>query len=267
MIKWLYYLIYYLKVKLFIIYFYFYPRPKPYTLTDKYNDFFLLKKEKFTKSLENPKKYNQNITDLYYNIDELNKYVNNNTDFENLWKTRILLTNTPNGNIYIYYDVYKMGFVYYSDNIMNNDLLNSAAIEYVIKFSCLDLYVNEKDIINYNNKHLKSLLKYHFDINDEKKSDLLNNKDVFHKKKHNKDTTNKKDKKDEKKSEQQYYYTNKFIYAGKFRSINILNRKIIYPTNFKSNFLSGLSTNDNRLSYSAFKKISSLKPLKKDNII
>tara|TARA_B100000900_G_C20444845_1_gene660580 strand:- start:477 stop:959 length:483 start_codon:yes stop_codon:yes gene_type:complete len=150
-----------------------------------------------------------------------------------------------------------MGFVYYSDNVMNNDLLNSAAIDYVVKFSCLDLYVNEKDIINYNNKHLKSLLKYHFDIDDKKKQELLNKKDVFLKKKHNKNTNNKdnKDNKDNKETEQKFYYTNKFIYAGKFRSINILNRKIIYPTNFKSNFLSGLSTNDNRLSYSEFKLI------------
>ena len=54
-------------------------------------------------------------------------------------------------------------------------------------------------------------------------------------------------------------YTNKFIYAGKFRSINILNREIIYPTNFKSNFLSGLSTNDNILSYSAFKQMNGSK--------
>jgi hypothetical protein len=262
MIKWVYYLIYYIKFNIFLIYFHFYPRPKQHTLTDTYNDFFLSNKEKLIKSLETPKKMNENITELFYDIDKLNKYVNENPDYEKIWKSRILITNTPNGNIYIYYDVYKMGFVYYSDNVMNNDLLNSAAINYVIKFSCLDLYVNEKDIINYNNKHLKSLLKYHFDIDDKKKQDLLNKNDVFLKKKHNKNT-NKKDENEkngkEIEKEQEFYYTNKFIYAGKFRSINILNREIIYPTNFKSNFLSGLSTNDNILSYSAFKQMNGSK--------
>jgi len=254
MIKWLYYLIYYLKVRIFIIYFYFFPRPKQYTLSDKYKDFFLLKKEKLIKSLENSKKMNTNIPDLFYNIDKLNKYVNDNNDFENLWKARILITNTPNGNIYIYYDVYKMAFIYYSDLIMNNDLLNSAAIEYVIKYLCLDLYVNEKDIENYNNKHLKALLKYHFDISDKKKDDILKKTDVFVKKKSNYNDKNDKNSKIDEKNEQKYYYNNKFIYAGKMHSVNILNRKILYPTNFKSSYLDGISTNNNRISYSEFKK-------------
>ncbi len=256
MIKYILFLINFIKFKLLLLYFSYFPKPKQYTLSDKYKDFYNQKKIKLDKSLEIPEKMNKNITDLFYDIDKLNKYVNDNPDFEKKWKSRILITNNPIGNIYIYYDVYKMAFVYHSDTIMNNDLLNAAAIEYVTKYLCLDLYVNEKDIGKYNNKHLLALFKYNFDITDKKKDDILK-KDVFVKKKQNKTEIKKNDDKknnDDKEKEKKFYYNNKFIYGGKIRGINILNRKIIYPTNFKSNYLDNLSTQENKMSYNDFKK-------------
>ena len=78
-------------------------------------------------------------------------------------------------------------------------------------------------------------------------------KDVFIKKKHNKTEIKKDDKKDDDKKDNKFYYNNKFIYGGKIRGINILDRKIIYPTNFKSNFLNNLSTQENKISYNDFK--------------
>jgi len=253
MIKYIFFLINFIKFKLLVLYFSYFPPPKQFTLSDKYKDFYNEKKIKLVKSLEFPDKMNVNITDLFYDIDKLNKYVTDNPNFEKIWKSRILITNNPIGNIYIYYDVYKMAFVYHSDTIMNNDLLNSAAIEYVTKYLCLDLYVNEKDIGNYKNKHLISLFKYNFDINDKKKDDILK-KDVFVKKKQNKTELKKNDdKKENDKKENKFYYHNKFIYAGKIRGINILNRDIIYPTNFKCNYLNTISTQDNKISYNEFK--------------
>ncbi len=142
MFKLIYYVLFYIKFHILRFYLYFFPCQKQYTLSDKYIDFFLLKKQKLVESLKNPPNMNTNITDLFYNINELNQYVNNNSNFEKIWKQRICMIYTPNGNIYMYYDIYKMAFVYYADLVMNNNLLNGAAIEYVIKYLCLDLYVN-----------------------------------------------------------------------------------------------------------------------------
>ena len=258
MFKFIYYLLFYIKFHIFTFYLYFFPRQKKYTVSDKYNDFFLLKKQKLLESLKNPIKMNTNISDLFYNINELNQYVNTNPNFEKIWKQRICMIYTPNGNIYMYYDIYKMAFVYYADLVMNNNLLNGAAIEYVRKYFCLDLYVNEADIGDYKNKFLNALLKYHFDIkdicpdNNDKKT--FKNNDVFLKKKtsnsnsNSNSNTNTPDKK--------LYYNNKFIYSGKIHSINILNKDIIYPTNFNSSYLDNISTStvNNRMSYSDYKQ-------------
>ena len=249
MFKLIYYLLFYIKFHILTFYLYFFPRQKKYTVSDKYNDFFLLKKQKLLESLKNPIKMNTN---------KLNQYVDTNPNFEKIWKQRICMIYTPNGNIYMYYDIYKMAFVYYADLVMNNNLLNGAAIEYVRKYFCLDLYVNEADIGDYKNKFLNALLKYHFDIkdicpdNNDKKT--LKNNDVFLKKKTSKSNSNSNSTSNT--PDKKLYYNNKFIYSGKIHSINILNKDIIYPTNFNSSYLNNISTStvNNRMSYSDYKK-------------
>merc|ERR1712065_21236 len=111
--------------------------------------------DKLLKALTNHDKFNTNLTDIFNNIDKLNNFVNNNKDYENLWKKRIIYATTPMGNIYLYYDVYKMSFVYYCDQIASSVVLNAVAIKYVLTYFCIDLYVNEKDIGIYfdNNNH------------------------------------------------------------------------------------------------------------------
>ena len=54
------------------------------------------------------------------------------------------------------------------------------------------------------------------------------------------------------------YFKNKFNYKGKISNYQLLNKEIIYPTNFKSPFLedSSLNSEINRISYKDFKKIS-----------
>jgi len=163
------------------------------------------------------------------------------------------------GNVYLYYDVYKMAFVYYCDQIASSVVLNAVAIKYVLTYFCIDLYVNEKDLGIYfdNNNHLKALIKYH----DYDKPKLIhNNRDdsgVFIKKKPNpnlkEDTKN--DKKEEKKEEEKKeYFKNKFIYAGKIYNIKILQKDILYPNNnFKSNLLNNISSEKNRVSWKDFK--------------
>ncbi len=61
-------------------------------------------------------------------------------------------------------------------------------------------------------------------------------------------------------TDKKIYYNNKFIYSGKLHSINMLNKDIIYPTNFKSSYLNNISTStvNNRISYADYKKNKNL---------
>ena len=105
------------RIKIFIIiwYQYFYPVRRKKTLTQENDIFFDKYKDKLINALTNHDKFNTNLTDNFNNIDKLNTFVNNNKEYENVWKKRIIYVTTPMGNVYLYYDVYKMAFVYYCD--------------------------------------------------------------------------------------------------------------------------------------------------------
>jgi len=87
---------------------------------------------------------NQNIGSLFYNkkIYETEMKIENN-DHEKQWKRRILFENTPRGNIIMYFDVYKLGFVYYSDQHIPYSILNAVAAKYVTIYKCLDFFIDE----------------------------------------------------------------------------------------------------------------------------
>jgi hypothetical protein len=63
---------------------------------------------------------------------------------EERWRKRIMFEWTPMGNVIFYYDVYKNGFAYYSDNRLMDYFLNAIAMKYVVLFKCRDLYMEEK---------------------------------------------------------------------------------------------------------------------------
>ena len=64
------------------------------------------------------------------------------TDEENIWKHRILLENTPHGNIAMFYDLYRQAFTYYSDKHVSYSVLNLCAMKYVRIFLCRDFFVD-----------------------------------------------------------------------------------------------------------------------------
>jgi hypothetical protein len=65
----------------------------------------------------------------------------------------------------MYYDPYKLGFAYYSDqNILSYDILNTCAMKYVILYQCRDFFIDEVIIPEDE----KNPLKIHYI--DEKKS-------------------------------------------------------------------------------------------------
>jgi len=93
----------------------------------------------------NNSKYSENIENLFYNKQEFSSMlVDENNVVEKLWKTRILFESTPRGNIIMYYDVYKQGFAYYSDqSFVPYNLLNAVAMKYVLKYRCRNFFIDE----------------------------------------------------------------------------------------------------------------------------
>jgi len=94
--------------------------------------------------------YNKNIDEVFYDIKKYQKIVETpNNDIEIFWKRRILFENTPRGNIIMYYDAYKRGFAYYSDQQgIPYSVLNACVMKYVITYRCRDLYMDEQTLPN-----------------------------------------------------------------------------------------------------------------------
>jgi len=116
---------------------------KPISVVDKYIE---VKTQRFLETYKNPENYSSNIESCFSSKKEYEILLKNETnDVEKRWKTRILCENTPRGNIFMFYDVYKQGFSYYSDiQGIPYSLLNAVAMKYVIMFRCRDFFVDDK---------------------------------------------------------------------------------------------------------------------------
>jgi len=108
---------------------------------------------------------NHNIDPAFrYKKDYQQMLADSNNACEKIWKTRILFENTPRGNIIMYYDVYKLGFVYFSDTqSIPYSILNAVAMKYVRVFHCLDFFMDN------NNDFESPLIQIH--LVEEKKAD------------------------------------------------------------------------------------------------
>ena len=90
------------------------------------------------------KKWNLNINNVFYNKETyLEILKDENNEIETEWKKRILIEHTPRGNVFMYYDPYKLGFSYYCDQYVPYNILNGVAMKYVLKFQCRDFFVDE----------------------------------------------------------------------------------------------------------------------------
>jgi len=263
--------LFYFKVYLIKIYLFFYPKIIEPTQKDNNIEYYEKMKQLLYDKLENKSRHNTNTIEEFYDIDKLNKYVNDNTEYETLWKSRMLFTNTPNGNLIMYYDPYRCAFVYYSDIIHPIQILDASSIKYVLTYNCIDLYANEFDLKKYTNTHLNALIKYNSYTKPKNDNNLKHDSGVFIKKKKNENKPEKKTESNEnnwlssfiintkkeedtnKEDTKKEYFNNKYIYGGKITGFNILKKSVIYPTNFKSPLLDSISNNDNRVSYKDFK--------------
>lgn len=93
----------------------------------------------------NAKNYNDNIDPVFLNkklYDETTKIPD--SELERSWRRRILFEFTPRGNVIMFYDSYKQGFSYYSDQSVPYAILNAVAMKYVITYRCRDFFMDEQ---------------------------------------------------------------------------------------------------------------------------
>jgi hypothetical protein len=105
-------------------------------------------KTKFLASYDSPATYNDSIDPVFYDHKKYRQVVSDvNNALEPYWTRRILFENTPRGNIVMYYDAYKRGFVYYCDNSsIPYPLINAVAMKYALLYRCRDFFVDTQII-------------------------------------------------------------------------------------------------------------------------
>lgn len=254
-------------------FYYYFPYFKPITAIPKTElELFIEKyKKQFFYAINSEKTFNNNIIADFYDKEKYTKIMKEQNNFlEKKWKSSVLIRNTPRGNVIMCYDSFKMGFMYYCDNSITYDILNSIASYYVIHFSCLDFFI---DNTYYKDNKSKFVDLYCKEDDKEKEKEkkknsvFLENKDVFIKKKpkqniNKEDKTEKNKEADEKPKE---ILRNKFINMGKCANFSFLNCPLIVNknNNFQTDWSKKLNS-ENELqkqvfNYADYKKMFSNK--------
>ena len=196
------------------------------------------------KEKENQNKWNTNVDDIFYKTKEYNEaMITSPNDLEKKWKNRTIIEKTPQGNIIMFYDCYKRGFSYYSDQTnVTYSLLNAVAMKYVKIYLCMDLFVDNKIIKENISPIIKLRQEEEKEENKKKTKKFLNNscflknkkggseKSLFSKvlqKKVNlpSQATEKPFNISKQKTEKTIDSINTFIYLGKIQNYSFLNLK------------------------------------------
>jgi len=199
---------------------------------------------------------NININKEFYNKDAYKEAVKKeDNDLEKEWRRKILVENTPRGNVYMFYDSYKLAFSYYSDTNISYSILNAVAMKYCKMFKCADFFVDQ-NIIPLNKE--SPLIKIHHieekkkqKNKDEKKNDEKKNDDAPFAKLKNYNVQKIKEKKSDKnkKDDSQKIInkiTNKFILVGKIYQMNLLPKVPVKKNvSFESQYLEDLKGENN----------------------
>lgn len=200
---------------------------------------------------------NKNINKEFYNKEAYKEEIKEeNNELEKDWKRKILVENTPRGNVYMFYDSYKLSFSYYCDVNISYNILNAVAMKYCKMFKCADFFVDQ-NIIPW--KKESSLIKIHH-IEEKKKQKGKDEKNKVEKK--NDDDApfaklknynvqkikDKKDDKDKKKETEKIInkITNKFIQVGKTYQMKLLTEEPVKKNvSFESQYLEDLKGETN----------------------
>lgn len=208
------------------------------------NETFISKnKKRFLEAFEKQSlsSLNANMEDLFYDKKNYKVAVlNEDNDLEKKWKMKILFVPIPQTNIVMYYDVFKEGFAYYSDQHVSYDLLNVVAMKYVLIYKCFDLFI-DNSITPVESPLLKNLKEEEEEddeikvknikkiMNDSKKTMTTitpQNQNPFAQLKHYNVLNHPKKKENslEKEKEEQIIYKNKFINLGKMSNFSFIQK-------------------------------------------
>jgi len=95
--------------------------------------------------------YGKETNDENFNIDPVlydfvkrkEVFASADNDFEKQWKSRILMENTPRGNVMMYFNPYLLSYHYYSDEqIIPYKILEQVATKYVVMYRCKDFFID-----------------------------------------------------------------------------------------------------------------------------
>lgn len=184
---------------------------------------------------------NSNIDPVLYDFDKRKEiFVSPDNELEKQWKSRILIENTPRGNVMIYFNPYLLSYQYYSDEqIIPYKILEQVATRYVILFRCKDFFIDVEKrpgnkILEVLQKEEDSLKSKKMKVNDITKCVNIQSetKDVFAALKDYRSevkTTEAKTTEVKTKTEPKPKFSNKFVRIGKMCEFNIIQK----PTNKK----------------------------------
>lgn len=89
---------------------------------------------------------NSNIHPEIFCFEKLNTMLEVESEEEKVWKHRILFQNTPQGNVIMFYDLYKQAFTYFSDMQITYKWLNICAMKYVRLFRCREFFQDNSEL-------------------------------------------------------------------------------------------------------------------------
>lgn len=131
---------------------------------------------------------NSNIDPVLYDFDKRKEiFVSPDNEMEKQWKSRILIENTPRGNVMMYFNPYLLSYHYYSDEqIIPYKILEQVATRYVVMFRCKDFFIDvekrpRNQILDVLQKEEDSLKSKKMKVNDITKCVNIqsDSKDVF----------------------------------------------------------------------------------------
>lgn len=172
-------------------------------------------------------------------------------EYEKKWRSRILIENTPRGNVIMFYDLYKRGFSYYCDSaVMPYDIMNAIAMKYVVIFRCRDFFVDSQIVPKMEDT--KSEEPADTKVPFSKQPAKLNlDKQAFAKLKSYNNATKKAG-----VSKENDKVINCFLHLGASRNWMPITKKVkANPINgFKTDMVPG-ATNNNKMSYLEYKRL------------
>jgi hypothetical protein len=193
------------------------PSIRPKCFLEENFDYIEPLKRRFIKTFENTEiNFNENINKLFYDKAKFTNYMSeSNTELEKLWKTKIMMENTPRGNIIMFYDAYKMGFSFYCDQkVISYDILNASAMKYVIMFRCRHFFFDELFVTD---EYKSPLIDIHFSPDTKPHAVIKKQKEVI-----SRWAIPKKPDMNDKTEKEPEKMKNKFIYLGKIANYNII---------------------------------------------